>query len=83
MSIFPNFKILRRYHEIIRILFKYGFQDIIADAGFSYRARFAKTFLPDNIIEDIQKHSKWERMRMATEELGTTFIKFGQINVFL
>jgi ubiquinone biosynthesis protein len=79
MSIFPNFKILRRYHEIIRILFKYGFQDIIADAGFSYRARFAKTFLPDNIIEDIQKHSKWERMRMATEELGTTFIKFGQI----
>ena len=28
-----NFKVLRRYRQIIGILIKYGFQDILSDAG--------------------------------------------------
>ncbi len=74
-----NFRLLRRYRQIIGILIKYGFQDILSDAGVSMRARFVEAFLPKHMVEDIRKHTKWERMRMAAEELGTTYIKLAQI----
>ncbi len=74
-----NFKVLRRYRQIIGILIKYGFQDILSDAGMSLKARLIEAFLPKNLVEKIHSHSKWERMRMAVEELGTTYIKLAQI----
>jgi ubiquinone biosynthesis protein len=74
-----NFKVLRRYRQIIGILIKYGFQDILSDAGVSLKARMVETFLPKNLVEEIHSHSKWERIRMAVEELGTTYIKLAQI----
>ncbi len=74
-----NFRLLRRYREIIGILIKYGFQDILADAGLSLRARFIEAFLPKEMVSNIHKYTKWERIRMAAEELGTTYIKFAQI----
>jgi ubiquinone biosynthesis protein len=74
-----NFRLLRRYRQIIGILIKYGFQDILSDAGFSFRARFIEAFLPASMVSDIHKYTKWERMRMAAEELGTTYIKLAQI----
>ncbi len=79
MTLGLNFKLLRRYREIVSILIKYGFQDLLADAGLSLKARFIEKFLPTQMVKDIQKFSKWERIRMATEELGTTYIKFAQI----
>ena len=79
VSIFLDFKLLRRYREIINILVKYGFQDILSDAGVSVKARIVETFLPEPMVERIHQQSKWERMRLAVEELGTTYIKFAQI----
>ena len=74
-----NFKLLRRYRQIINILVKYGFQDVLADAGVSLKARVVEAFLPKNTISKIHEQSRWERMRLAVEELGTTYIKFAQI----
>jgi ubiquinone biosynthesis protein len=74
-----NFKLLRRYRQIISVLIKYGFQDILADAGFTVKARIIEAFLSKELIEKIHTHTKWERMRMAVEELGTTYIKLAQI----
>jgi ubiquinone biosynthesis protein len=74
-----NFKLLRRYRQIIGILIKYGFQDILSDAGFSFKARLIEAFLPAEMVSNIHKYNKWERMRMAAEELGTTYIKLAQI----
>jgi ubiquinone biosynthesis protein len=74
-----NFKVLRRYRQIIGILINYGFQDILSDAGVSLKARMIETFLPKDLVNKIHSHSKWERMRMAVEELGTTYIKLAQI----
>lgn len=74
-----NFKVLRRYRQIIGILIKYGFQDILSDVGVSLKARMVEAFLPKDLVEKIHSHSKWERMRMAVEELGTTYIKLAQI----
>lgn len=79
MPVKLNFKLLRRYKEIIEILVKYGFQDILSDAGFSLKARITEAFLPASMVKDIHLYSKWERIRMAVEELGTTYIKFAQI----
>lgn len=74
-----NFKLLRRYRQIIGVLIKYGFQDLLADAGVSPRARLVEAFLSKELIEKIHTHTKWERIRMAVEELGTTYIKLAQI----
>ncbi|MBS1595746.1 MAG: hypothetical protein JST90_15635 [Bacteroidetes bacterium] len=74
-----NFKLLRRYREIVNILVKYGFQDILADAGVSLKARVLEAFLSEQTVEHIHSQTKWERMRLAVEELGTTYIKFAQI----
>jgi ubiquinone biosynthesis protein len=69
---------LPRYREIISILWKYGFADVL-------RLVALQRFLG---IEDatITLHEEGllskplpERMRLALEELGPTFIKFGQI----
>lgn len=79
MSLGLNFKLLRRYRHIVSVLVKYGFQDILSDAGVSLRARVVEAFLPKRMVENIHKYNKWERMRMAVEELGTTYIKLAQI----
>ncbi len=79
MALGLDFKILRRYREIVGILIKYGFQDILADAGVSVRAKIMEAFVSKSLIEEAHKHTKWERIRMAVEELGTTYIKFAQI----
>jgi ubiquinone biosynthesis protein len=73
------FSILRRYREIISILIKFGFEDILADAGVSVKAKIMEALLPKSLVSEIHAHNKWERIRMASEELGTTFIKFAQI----
>ncbi len=74
-----DFRLLRRYRQIIGILVKYGFQDLLADAGVSWGARVVESILPHQVVENIHKHTKWERIRMAVEELGTTYIKLAQI----
>lgn len=74
-----NFKLLRRYREIIGILVKYGFQDMLSTAGFSSKTKLIESLLPSDLVQDIDKYSKWERIRLAVEELGTTYIKFAQI----
>ncbi len=74
-----DFKLLRRYREIISILLKYGFQDILAESGVSLRARILEKLVPDSMIQEANRFSKWEKMRLAAEELGTTFIKFAQV----
>jgi len=79
MAMFVDFKLLRRYRQILAILVKYGFQDVVADAGISLRARIIESFLSKSTIENIHRYSKWERIRLAVEELGTTYIKFAQI----
>jgi ubiquinone biosynthesis protein len=79
MFIGQNFKVLRRYRTIIGVLIKYGLQDMLADSGVSFKAKLVEALLPKGYVADINKYSKWERIRMAVEELGTTYIKFAQI----
>ena len=73
-----KFKHLQRYIEIVNIISKYGWgSDLIAKADlqsfFGDRFKFGKE------LADISKLSEGERIRRAIEELGPTFVKFGQM----
>jgi ubiquinone biosynthesis protein len=70
---------LRRYNQIISVLFKYGFEDLVAYLEENKRFRFIKKFIPKERYEHALKLTKWEKMRLVCEELGPTFVKFGQI----
>lgn len=67
-----------RYKKLAMVLTQYGFEDLLAASGlFQY--------LPTSYLEKHQalksnlEHSTYERIRMVLEELGPTYVKFGQI----
>ncbi|MEN6396999.1 MAG: AarF/ABC1/UbiB kinase family protein [Methanoregula sp.] len=63
-----------RYAQIIDILWKYGF-GIALEKAFPGKKRFR---LPGS-EESTDQSTVYERARLALEELGPTFVKFGQI----
>jgi len=65
---------LGRFREIVTVLFKYGFDDI------AERLQLPGKILISKIrIAVPEEMTTWERVRHALEELGPTFVKFGQI----
>jgi len=66
---------IRRYAQILDILGKYGF-GIVLEKAFPGKARFR---LPSATGAAPDTNTTYERIRMALEELGPTFVKFGQI----
>ena len=68
-----------RYREIIGILLKYGFEDIIDQLSVNILIRKlrSRSFRKKRSPESTK--SRPERVRLALEELGPTFIKLGQM----
>jgi ubiquinone biosynthesis protein len=71
-------KHMRRYRQIMGVLMKYGFQEVTDVIGKSVRSRVTRT-TPTPIKQTARGHTRAVRLRMAFEELGPTFIKFGQL----
>ena len=72
-------KNINRTREIIAILLKYGFEDIVTNTplkGFVPQKR-RLTWL--RAEKPVFEYSRWERVRLAVEELGATFIKGAQV----
>ncbi len=69
----------RRFREIAGILIKYGFSEFLDALKLSRRKGPIGKLVPEKEKVRAEKHSRWQRIRMALEELGPTFIKFGQI----
>jgi ubiquinone biosynthesis protein len=70
---------LGRYGEILSILIRYGFGDFIAGLNIQKYTAITSRFIPRlKKVSYIQQQSRWERIRLAVEELGPTFIKLGQ-----
>src|SRR5512143_1631374 len=67
---------LRRLREITTVLVKYGFPDVVA------RLRLERTVALGRRLRFWRRReplaNKAQRLRQALEELGPTFIKFGQ-----
>ena len=77
-NILRKFNNLTRYQEILRVFIKYGFKDTVNRISIAILPRNDKNLLltqKDNLVA----LSTSERIRMAFEELGATFIKLGQM----
>jgi len=74
-----TFRNLNRTREILGILIKYGFEDFIANSTLrnlvteSMRIKWLRDEKP------VMSYTRFERIRMAAEELGPTFIKLAQV----
>src|SRR3989338_924487 len=74
-----RYRSFRRYNQIIRVFVKYGFEDLVSQMIESSSFRFLRRLIPRTTRKKARSNSKWEKMRLICEELGPTFIKFGQI----
>ena len=74
-----TYRYANRYLEIIRVLTKYGFADLVSQSRIENAINFGKRIVFKKTDQQITSRSHWERMRLVLEELGPTFIKLGQI----
>jgi len=65
---------LGRFRDIVAVLFRYGFDDVAERLQLPGKILISKTR-----IAVAAEMTTWERLRRAMEELGPTFVKFGQI----
>lgn len=70
---------LDRYRQILVILFKYGFDSMLDRINLGCYFEAGLQTISRNRREQVEGLSDYERLRMAFEELGPTFIKMGQI----
>ena len=64
---------LGRFRDIVGVLFKYGFNDVAERLQLPGKILISRTRIA------VPEMSTWERLRHGLEELGPTFVKFGQI----
>ncbi len=74
-----TYRHLDRYQQILRVLFKYGFQDFVELLKIEQYIEIGLQLISRKNREQIEKFTRVERVRMALEELGPTFIKLGQL----
>lgn len=73
-----NIRSIKRYRQIGKVLFKYGFDHFLEYLNLSdFIARGKRLFRRDETR--LAQLAPAERMRLALEELGPTFIKLGQL----
>ncbi|MDQ1265438.1 MAG: ubiquinone biosynthesis protein [Bacteroidota bacterium] len=68
-----------RFRTILNVLIKYGFSDILNMLKINHYLKIGNSFIFRKRAKELKMLSRPERIRKAIEELGTTFIKLGQI----
>jgi ubiquinone biosynthesis protein len=74
-----TYRHLNRYRQILAVLFKYGFGDLIDTLKIEQYIEIGLQMISRKRRERLEKLTRAERTRMALEELGPTYIKLGQI----
>ena len=74
-----TYRHLNRYHRILQVLFKYGFEDLIDRLHIDQYLESGLQMINRKPRAQVQRFSRQERLRMAMEELGPTFVKLGQL----
>ncbi len=74
-----TYRHLSRYQQILRVLFKYGFSDLVDRLHIDQYLETGLQMINRKPREQLDRHSRPARLRMALEELGPTFIKLGQL----
>ncbi|MFO7646434.1 MAG: AarF/UbiB family protein [Desulfosarcina sp.] len=74
-----TYRNLNRYRQILTVLFKYGFDDVIDMLKIDQYIEIGLQMITRKRGEPLERLSRAVRVRMALEELGPTYIKMGQI----
>ncbi len=75
-----RYRHLRRYQQVIGIIIKYGFANIVDAMNIERHIESGLQLIPFvTVHEKMERLSNSQRIRMALEELGPTFIKMGQV----
>lgn len=74
-----TYRHLNRYQRILRVLFKYGFNDLVDRLNVDHYLESGLRMINRKPREQIARLSRPERLRLVFEELGPTFIKLGQL----
>ncbi len=73
-----RYRHIGRYGEIGSVLVKYGFGDLLSRLNVERYISVGRRIFRVKKKKQIEEVSRWDRIRMALEELGPTFIKLGQ-----
>ncbi len=74
-----TYRNLNRYRQILAVLFKYGFGDMVEHLKIEQYIEIGLQMISKKRRDRVERLSRAERVRMALEELGPTYIKLGQI----
>jgi ubiquinone biosynthesis protein len=74
-----RFERLKRYRHIMTVLMKYGFEEAAGALRSRLTVRLGQRAVPTHVRKAAQFRSRPERVRMALQELGPTFVKLGQL----
>jgi len=78
-AVHKTYRHTQRYLEMLRVLSRYGFYDLISQSGFDLLGPLGKKVNLKSPEDSVMRLSRGERVRLAFEDLGPTYIKFGQI----
>ena len=78
-AITRTYRNLGRYRHILSVLLKYGFDEFVHTLKIDQYLEISLPMLFKKEQKVAEKLSRPERIRRVLEELGPTFIKFGQI----
>jgi ubiquinone biosynthesis protein len=70
---------LLRYEKVFATLLKYGFEDLLSHPPLNKITPQTNRLVPSRQGRKVSQFTRYERIRLVCEELGTTFIKFAQI----
>jgi ubiquinone biosynthesis protein len=74
-----TYRNIQRLRHIINVFLKHGFGHFIAQLHLSHLLSLGKRILRFKKFEELPPQTKSERFRIALEELGPSFVKFGQL----
>ncbi len=79
MGINQTIRNLNRVREIAQILIKYGFEEVIVQTQLKRLIPESQRLKWKHGETQVLEMNRWERVRLAAEELGPTFIKLAQV----
>ncbi|MCK4509702.1 MAG: ubiquinone biosynthesis protein UbiB [Desulfuromonadales bacterium] len=75
-----NIRTIRRYRTILGVLIKYGFGHFVEQLNIDYYLELGKRIVTfSKMPKELERLNQPQRLRLAMEELGPTFIKLGQL----
>jgi len=74
-----TYRHINRYRQILTVLIKYGFGNLVDLLRINQYLEIGLQLISREHREQVETLSPAERVRMAIEELGPTFIKLGQV----